>query len=282
MDKKSILGGFLRSFSSFLLRVAIAYSIFLVVLYVFQGHLLYHPHRYDHETLIKSVQAEGGSLWPSDASYRGIFFATPNGQRRGTIMVFHGNAGSALDRGYYVQQLLPLGFRLILLEYPGYGNRAGDLDEDNLAADGAASLRLVSEQFGPPVYIIGESLGAGVAAAAFARADIPVAGIVLITPWDNLANVAQSIYWFLPAKYLARDSYDSVRNLKGFAGPLAILQAGSDDLVPGSSTQNLFKSFAGKKRLWKLEGATHNTWYEFADGEFWTQLAAYLAGGPGS
>ena len=276
MGTKSRAGGFLKSCPLFLLRVVIAYSLFLVALYVFQRHLLHHPDTYDHAVLIRNAQAEGGSLWPSDTAYRGILFANPNQDSRGTILLFHGNAGSALDRGYYVRHLLPLGFRIILLEYPGYGNRAGDLDEDSLTADGASSLRLASEQFGPPIYVVGESLGGGVAAASYARASIPVAGIVLITPWDTLANVAQSIYWFLPARYLTKDSYDSVANLKGFAGPLAIIQAGNDDLVPGSSTQSLFESFAGKKRLWRMEGATHNTWDQFADRRLWTQLGTYL------
>lgn len=276
MGKQSRAGGFLKRWPLFLLRVVLAYSIFLTALYIFQRHLLHHPHKYDHATLIRNTQVEGGSLWPSDTAYRGILFANPNQDSRGTIILFHGNAGSALDRGYYVRHLLPLGFRLILLEYPGYGNRAGDLDEDSLVADGASALRLASEQFGPPVYVFGESLGGGVAAASYVRASIPVAGIVLITPWDNLANVAQSLYWFLPAKYLAKDAYDSVTNLKGFAGPLAIIQAGNDDLVPSASTQNLFESFAGKKRLWRMDGATHNTWYQFADHRFWTDLGTYL------
>jgi uncharacterized protein len=276
MGKQSEAGGFLKRCPLVLLRVVIAYALFLTALYIFQRHLLHHPHTYDHAVLIRKTQVEGGALWPTDTAYRGILFANPNQDSRGTILLFHGNAGSALDRGYYVRQLLPLGFRLILLEYPGYGNRAGDLDEDSLVADGASALRLASQQFGPPLYVFGESLGGGVAAASVARASIPVAGIVLLTPWDTLGNVAQSLYWFVPAKYLAKDTYDSVTNLKGFAGPLAIIQAGNDDLVPSVSTLTLFDSFAGKKRLWRIEGATHNTWYQFADREFWTQLGTYL------
>lgn len=276
MGKQSAAGGFLKRCPLVLLRVVIAYALFLTALYIFQRHLLHHPHTYDHAALIRKTQVEGGALWPTDTAYRGILFANPNQDSRGTILLFHGNAGSALDRGYYVRQLLPLGFRLILLEYPGYGNRAGDLDENSLVADGASALSLASQQFGPPLYVFGESLGGGVAAASFARASIPVAGIVLLTPWDTLGNVAQSLYWFVPAKYLAKDTYDSVTNLKGFAGPLAIIQAGNDDLVPSASTQTLFDSFAGKKRLWRIEGATHHTWYQFADRQFWTQLGTYL------
>jgi hypothetical protein len=259
-----------------LLRVAIAYALFLTVLYAVQRSLLHHPHTYDHATLIRHAQSQGGTLWPADGPYRGILFAAPALNVRGTILLFHGNAGSALDRGYYVRQFVPLGFHVLLLEYAGYGNRPGGLDEDSLATDGATSLSLAAAQFGPSIYVFGESLGAGVAAASYARARIAVAGIVLITPWDRLATVAQALYWFVPAKYLTKDAYDSVANLRSFAGPLAIVQAGSDELIPGASTQNLFDAFAGKKRLWRLDGATHNTWYEMADRRFWTQIAAFL------
>ena len=276
MGTQASAGRFLSRCPRVVLRAVIAYALFLTGLYACQRQLLHHPHTYDHAALVRDTQRAGGALWPSDTAYRGILFAPLTPDARGTILLFHGNAGSALDRGYYVQQLLPLGFRLLLLEYPAYGNRAGALDEASLAADGAAALRLAAKQFGPPLYVLGESLGAGVAAAAYARAGIPVAGIVLITPWDTLATVAQALYWFVPAKYLTQDTYDSVTNLKGFAGPLAILQAGNDDLIPRASTQTLFDTFAGRKRLWRLDGATHNTWYQVADRRFWTHLMAYL------
>lgn len=276
MGTQASAGRFLSRCPRVVLRAVIAYALVLTALYACQRQLLHHPHTYDHAALVRHTQRAGGALWPSDTAYRGILFTPLTPDARGTILLFHGNAGSALDRGYYVQQLLPLGFRLLLLEYPGYGNRAGALDEASLAVDGAAALRLAATQFGPPLYVFGESLGAGVAAAAYARAHLPVAGIVLITPWDTLATVAQALYWFVPAKYLTQDTYDSVTNLKGFAGPLAILQAGNDDLIPSASTQTLFDTFAGRKRLWRLDGATHNTWYHFADRRFWTHLMAYL------
>ena len=276
MGTQASAGRFLGRCPRVVLRAVIAYALVLTAVYACQRHLLHHPHTYDHAALVRHTQRAGGALWPSATAYRGILFAPRTPDARGTILLFHGNAGSALDRGYYVQQLPPLGFRLLLLEYPGYGNRAGELDEESLAADGAASLRLAAKQFGPPLYVFGESLGAGVAAAAYARASVPVAGIVLITPWDTLATVAQALYWFLPAKYLTQDTYDSVTNLTGFAGPLAILQAGNDDLIPSASTQTLFDTFAGRKRLWRLDGATHNTWYQVADRRFWTHLLAYL------
>jgi hypothetical protein len=41
------------------------------------------------------------------------------------MIIFHGNAGSARDRLYYIEPLERLGYRIILAEYPGYEARAG-------------------------------------------------------------------------------------------------------------------------------------------------------------
>ena len=52
---------------------------------------------------------------------------------RGTAIVFHGNAGHAGHRAYYARALTPLGLRVILAEYPGYGPRAGQPGEQALS-----------------------------------------------------------------------------------------------------------------------------------------------------
>lgn len=51
------------------------------------------------------------------------------------MIVFHGNAGAAIDRSYYVDALTPLGYRVVLAEYPGYGGRSGQPREKVFVAD---------------------------------------------------------------------------------------------------------------------------------------------------
>lgn len=272
----NIIAGFRKHYRAYFVGLFACYVMLVGLVYVFQRRILHFPARYDHATLLRRVTAIHGTLWPNGEAYRGILFAPAPEKCRGTILLFHGNAGSATNNVFYAKQLVPFGFRVILAEYAGYGNRAGALDEQSLAADVGASIRLAYEQFGPPVFLIGESLGTGLAAAGYAHAQTPVAGIVLIAPWDKLIHVAQAVYWFLPATSILKDAYDSEANLKPFAGPLAIIQASNDGLIPAAATTRLFESFQGKKRLWKLEGATHWSWSEFADAAFWTQLTDYL------
>ena len=91
---------------------------------------------------------------------------------------------------------MKLGFRVILAEYPKYGGRPGKVGEKSFVAAGMETVRLAFEQYGEPLYLVGESLGCGVAAAVAKQTSVPIAGIILITPWDTLASVPSHSFLF--------------------------------------------------------------------------------------
>ena len=129
---------------------------------------------------------------------------------RGTIVVFHGNGDTAYDRAYYVDAFRPRGFRTFLYEYPGYGGRPGRPREATIVPDARALIRRLDAKGLGPVYVWGESLGSGVAAAVVADPTLPVHGLVLMMPWDTIANVALYRFPFIPARWLMHDTYDSI------------------------------------------------------------------------
>jgi thioesterase domain-containing protein len=63
------------------------------------------------------------------------------------------------------------GFRVILAEYPGYGARRGKSSETTLVAAGRETIRIAAQGFGGPIYLMGESLGCGVACAVTTNPD---------------------------------------------------------------------------------------------------------------
>ena len=111
--------------------------------------------------------------------------AEPAGPVRGTAIAFHGNAGHAGHRVFYAAALTRLGWRVILAEYPGYGPRGGLLGEESLTGDAEQTVALAHRQYGAPLLLMGESLGAAVAAAAAARQPDLVAGLLLIKAADH-------------------------------------------------------------------------------------------------
>ena len=128
-----------------------------------QYNMLYYPSSYVPSRA--ELAASNIEFWPSGpAGYRGFIGTTETGNIKGTVIVFHGNAGTAADRVYYVQALGSIGYRVILAEYPKYGQRGGELGEASLVTDAKESVRLAAEKYGGPLYLLGESIGCGVAA----------------------------------------------------------------------------------------------------------------------
>jgi pimeloyl-ACP methyl ester carboxylesterase len=260
---------------AFLFRVLLGLAAAMAFLYGIQEQLLYFPHRYDRPTAALLAARVGLRPWPQLEGYRGFIGPEPEGSRQGTVAVFHGNAGSAIDRIAYALLFRPLGYRVILLEYPGYGAREGLLREAVLVADGAESLRVIGESQDFPLYVLGESLGAAVATGAVVESGVSVAGLVLCTPWDDLPNLAQSIYWFLPVRSLVRDRYDNIERLRSYHGPLATIIAERDEIVPGHSSLKVYESYSGPKKLWTLRSG-HNTWLMATNPIWWREVFRFL------
>jgi uncharacterized protein len=236
-----------------------------------QDRLLYFP----AQVSVSEATTDMLQPWPSDQDFRGLL-ATAPATPRGTAIVFHGNAGHAGQRGHLAAALSGTGLRVILAEYPGYGPRDGALGEASLVADAAASITLARQQFGPPLLVVGESLGAGVAAAAAARQRDAVTGLMLITPWDRLEHVASFHYPWLPVKWLLRDRYDSAAHLAHFGRPVVVAVAEHDDIVPAQFGNALYRALP-EPRLWlPLPGAGHNDWPGRVDAAWWRQAVDFM------
>lgn len=236
----------------------------LALIYVWQDRLLYFPAR----ATVEQLAGLGLRPWPSAQGFRGLV-AEPQGIARGTVIVFHGNAGHAGHRAFYAQALAPLGFRVILAEYPGYGPRSGKPVEASLVADAGETVALAHGQYGGPLLLMGESLGAAVAAAAGVHHRERLAGLVLITPWDRLANVASHHYPWLPVRWLLRDRYDTAARLAHFDRPVMVIVAEQDSIVPARMGKALHATLGGPKRLMTIDGAGHNDWLDRVDATWW-------------
>jgi pimeloyl-ACP methyl ester carboxylesterase len=265
--------------------LTIAGALLLAVLSLSGCNLQYRMLYCPSETAPSEQSLAGSKLgfWPSAGkACRGFIGGPEDGAARGTFVVFHGNGGTAVDREFYVKELGSLGYRVILAEYPRYGGRAGELGEAAFVKDGAETVRLAFELYGGPMYLLGESLGAGVAAAVTAATKVPVAGVVLITPWDTLRSVADEHFSPLLVRLFLRDSYDSVTNLSRFRGRIAVVGAERDEIVPLRCARNLFGSLSSPaKRMWVIGKAGHNDWLMYVERSFWKELTDFVTGAAG-
>jgi len=259
-----------------ILYLAIAYTTVLIFAFFMQRRLLYFP---DHGVPSKmQIQAIGLEPWPSGGrDYRGFIGAEPMVRPIGTVIIFHGNAGGAWHRDHYVKELKTLGYQAVVAEYPGYGSRSGKLNEEAFVADAKKTVRLAFEKYGKPIFLCGESLGCGVATGVAATSKVPIGGLVLITPWDSLPNLAQKIYWYLPSRWLVRDKYNNIQNMEGFQGRVAVALAEHDEIIPKRHGMKFFKAISCEKKLWILQGVGHNTWPEITGVSWWKEVMNFVA-----
>jgi len=262
----------------------IGYSMICVYLSAMQTGMIYVGSNDVLSTDAAIEEAGGAGLVPWDRTTPGA--TAPQGYvradfsnpaPRGTIVVFHGNGGWSADRSFYVDALTWRGFRVFLYEYPGYGGRPGRPSEAAIVPDARALIRSLDQAGYGPVYVWGESLGSGVAAAVCADATLPVHGVVLVTPWDNIANVGLAFYPFLPVRLLMVDKYDSIANLEHFSHPICVIRSEKDEVIPPRITLNLYAHLPEPKKMILQEGCGHNDWPNSPELSWWDDALNFIA-----
>jgi len=241
----------------FLWLVIIGYAGLIALVAIFQRRLIYFPTRLPLGQALTLAERDG--FKPVRLAAREIigWKLSATDQPVATVLIFHGNAGCALDRDYFahpIAEAMPVD--VIVVEYPGYGPREGSPSLSTILTTAEAAMALVPTN--QPVFLVSESIGAGAAAHLARRFPDRIHGMTMFVPYDDLSRVAQSAMPFLPARWLLRDRFKPADWLKDFRHPAQIVLAGADEVIPSKRGQTLYDGYAGPKRLQIVPGARHN------------------------
>jgi hypothetical protein len=232
-----------------LVLTAIAYVGLCALMYFAQRSYVYFP-QYTHaeraETDFELRRTDGVTL-------RG-WVLQPN--RRDAVLYFGGNAERIEDMGVLLSSWLPQ-CSIYLVPYRGYGASDGSPEEHALYDDALALFDRVRKLHADGrIDAIGRSLGSGIAAHLASRR--PLDKLVLVTPFDRLANVASHHYPWLPVRWLLTEEFDSLSHLQGYQGSTMVIAAEYDEIIPSESTAALAAALRNV-RFVMLAGAEHNT-----------------------
>lgn len=149
-----------------------------------------------------------------------------------TLIFFHGNGDSLRGAVAATGALAAAGYGVLLPEYRGYGGNPGTPTEDGLYRDGEAALRWLTDEHVPlgRIVLVGNSLGSGVATELASKH--PVAGLVLISGFTSLADVAAAHMRIFPVRLLLKDRYENAAKLPFVAGRVLVLHGLDDTLIP--------------------------------------------------
>ncbi|WP_309238645.1 alpha/beta hydrolase [Actinoplanes aureus] len=236
--------------------VLIALVLILILAWAVQRKLIYFPDR------AAPPQAAGASevtLRTSDGLRLGAWLIKPmpgTPDRRLAVLVAPGNAGNRYGRLPLGEALARLGLTVLLLEYRGYGGNPGSPSEQGLARDADAGLAYLVEQVRLPVLYYGESLGAAVVTALAVRQ--PPAGLVLRSPFEDLATAGRAHYPFLPVGWLLRDRFPVTSLISQVKVPTVVVYGTADTVVPPAQSAAVAGRAAGLVSAVVVDGADHN------------------------
>jgi pimeloyl-ACP methyl ester carboxylesterase len=259
--------------------VALIAAAVCLLVYLRQDRLLFYPQplsEADARAVEKiAPRSERFELKAADGTHlRGWLVRGPTHGSWPLVIYFGGNAEE-------VSWLLPEFSRIptyatLLVNYRGYGLSEGSPSERAMFND---ALEVYDKIVQRPdidarrVVVMGRSLGTGV--ATYVASQRPIAGAVLISPYDSMVAVAHSVYPFLPVSLLLRHRFESDQRAPSIQAPLLALTAAQDTMISPERSRRLVEKWGGASRFEVLDGVDHNTIAMHP--HFWPLVAAFMA-----
>lgn len=208
-------------------------------------------------------------LRTSDAVSLHGWFLDAQREARGTVFFLHGNAENISTHIRSVAWLPSEGYQVLLLDYRGYGLSAGTPTLPAVFEDLDTAFRWLIEQpqvRNKPIFVLGQSLGANLAAYYLGEDDEArrqIAGLVLDAPFASYRDLVRQklaiswLTWPFQAvlSWLVPDRYSPIRNISAIAPiPLLVVASEIDPIVPIEHTRALFLAAPQPKTMHVYRG----------------------------
>jgi len=191
-----------------------------------------------------------------------------------TVLYFGGNAEEV--SWTLSDARWPREWTIVGINYRGYGASEGKPGEPALTADALAIYDAVTKRDDVDprrIVVFGRSLGTAI--ATHLAAERPVAGAILVSPYDSMTAIGKLHYPWLPVSLLLRHRFDAVPDAKRDTMPMLAIVGGSDSIIPANRSRALFDAWAGPKTWHVVPDADHNDLGR--DDAFWQVVAGFLA-----
>lgn len=142
------------------------------------------------------------------------------------------------------------------MEYPGYSvYKATDISEETIIKDTDIVINYLLNKCKVDLnrlIFMGRSLGTG--PACHIATKYPVAGLVIVSPFTSIKDVASEHYGIF-GSLLIKDRFNNLSNIKNVKSPTLIIHGKNDSMVPFKHAQLL----SGNTHLYRqLHSAVHS------------------------
>ena len=212
--------------------ILVIYASVLIVLFIFQRNLMYHPNENNYFGDKLEVEIEKVKIITSDNIKLLGWFHNKDLKKFKTILYFHGNAGKLDNRIYKLNYFKNMDVNFLIIAWRGFSGNKGKPSEEGLYEDGKSTIEWlknlgVTEK---DIIIYGESLGTGIATEIAQNNNF--AGLILETPFTSMIEAAKNFYPYIPVGLLLKDKYKNDKKMKNINIPLLVMHGEADQIVP--------------------------------------------------
>lgn len=230
--------------------ILVLYIGICTLLYLNQDDLLFHPQ--------PTSKQEIADILKSYPDFDTLTFIMKDGNRtcgfisKDTIkeklplvLYFGGNAEEVSHLADY-KKYFPNSV-MVMVNYRSFGLSQGTISEKTMFADALEAydkLIINPEIDATKIIVIGRSIGTGV--ATYLSSQRKTTATILITPYENMIDVAFEKYPFVPISLLIKHRFESDTYAPSITSPMLALISANDQVIPKHHAYKLKEAWKGK------------------------------------
>jgi pimeloyl-ACP methyl ester carboxylesterase len=194
------------------------------------------------------------------------------------LLICHG-IGETVEHWSAVQALLcDLGISSMIFNYSGYARSTGRIRPENCDQDSVSAYATLRNRVGPsaPIFLLGFSLGSGIAAHGASALSPPIAGLFLCEAFDSLRNAANAAG---APRWLTRiipDRWNTITAVPHIRVPIYVIHCTGDRLFPLEMPRKIAAASNGHAELLIIQGLSHGEPYLTASKPYWLPIFARI------
>ena len=267
----------LKFFKIFGIVVAMLYVIICALLYFNQDDLLFHPQPKTLADVSKILGAapefDTLTFIMKDGNRTCGYISKDNIKEKLPLVIYFGGNAEEVSHLSEHKTYFPNTI-MALINYRSFGLSQGVISEKTMFSDALEvydKLKNNPEIDTNKIIVIGRSIGTGV--ATYLSSQRKTNATVLITPYENMIDVAFEKYPFVPISLLIKHRFESDKYAPTITSPMLALISSNDQVIPKHHAYKLKEAWKGKTEALEVN-EDHNS--IMRNEEVWKKIEVFV------